>query len=85
MIDNDIVKIANETKKLNAMVVEDEQEANELMVSTFSNFFNTIDSAMNAEDALEILMLYLSTLSFQVWMVLSLHAKSVRSIQIKSS
>jgi YesN/AraC family two-component response regulator len=54
MIDNDIVKIANETKKLNAMVVEDEQEANELMVSTFSNFFNTIDSAMNAEDALEI-------------------------------
>jgi len=54
MIDNDIVKIANETKKLNALVVEDEKEANELMVSTFSNFFNSIDSAMNAEDALDL-------------------------------
>jgi len=54
MIDNDIVKIANETKKLNVLVVEDEKEANELMVSTFSNFFGSVDSAMNAEDALEI-------------------------------
>ncbi|WP_201352824.1 response regulator [Hydrogenimonas urashimensis] len=54
MIDNDIIKIANETKKLNALVVEDEKEANELMVSTFGNFFNSVDSAMNAEEALEI-------------------------------
>jgi YesN/AraC family two-component response regulator len=54
MIDNDIVKIANETKKLTALVVEDEKEANELMVSTFNNFFNSIDSAMNAEDALDL-------------------------------
>jgi len=54
MIDNDIVKIANETKKLNALVVEDEKEANELMVSTFNNFFNSIDSATNAKDALDM-------------------------------
>ncbi len=54
MIDNDIVKIANETKKLNALAVEDEKEANELMLSTFGNFFNSVDSASNAEDALEI-------------------------------
>jgi len=44
MIDNDIVKIANETKKLNALAVEDEKEANELMLSTFGNFFNSVDS-----------------------------------------
>ena len=53
MINNDIIKIANETKKLSAIVVEDEKEANELMVSTFSNFFNYLDTAMNAEDALD--------------------------------
>ncbi|WP_457595036.1 response regulator transcription factor, partial [Hydrogenimonas sp.] len=54
MIDNDIVKIANETKKLNALVVEDEKEANELMLSTFGNFFNSVDSASSGEEALEI-------------------------------
>ncbi len=54
MIDNDIIKIANETKKLNALIVEDEKEANELMLSTFGNFFNTVDSASSGEEALEI-------------------------------
>ena len=54
MFDNDLVKIAKETKKLDALVVEDEKEANDLMVSTFGNFFNHVDAAMNAEDAMKI-------------------------------
>lgn len=54
MLDSDIAKIAEETSKLSALVVEDEKDANELLVSTFGNFFNRVDSAESGEEGLEM-------------------------------
>jgi CheY-like chemotaxis protein len=49
----DLVKLTSQTKKLTAMVVEDEKVANELLSSTFRNFFYNVDSCFDGEDALE--------------------------------
>ncbi|QOY53292.1 response regulator transcription factor [Candidatus Sulfurimonas baltica] len=48
----DLVQLTQETKKLTAMVVEDEKVVNELLSSTFKNFFSTVGSYFNSEDAL---------------------------------
>ena len=48
----DLVQLTEQTKKLSAMVVEDEKVTNELLSSTFKNFFSTVDSYYNGEDAL---------------------------------
>lgn len=53
MADIDLVQLTEQTKKLTAMVVEDEQVANELLSSTFNNFFASVDSAFNGKEALE--------------------------------
>jgi YesN/AraC family two-component response regulator len=50
----DLIKISEETKKLSAMVVEDEKEANKILTSTFSNFFSNVYSALSGKDGLEI-------------------------------
>ena len=50
----DLVQLTQQTKKLTAMVVEDEKVANELLSSTFKNFFSDVDSCFNGEDALKL-------------------------------
>jgi len=50
----DLVKLSEETKKLTAMIVEDEKEANRLLSATFSNFFSDVYSTFNGKDGLEI-------------------------------
>jgi YesN/AraC family two-component response regulator len=50
----DLVQLTEQTKKLTAMVVEDEGVANELLSSTFGNFFSDVTSAFNGEEALKL-------------------------------
>jgi len=52
----DLVQLTQETKKLTAMVVEDEKVANELLSSTFKNFFSDVKSCFNGKEALEAYM-----------------------------
>jgi len=49
----DLVQLTQQTKKLTAMVVEDEKVTNELLSSTFKNFFSDVTSCFNGEEALE--------------------------------
>jgi len=49
----DLVQLTEQTKKLSAMVVEDEKVTNELLSSTFNNFFSDVSSFYNGEDALK--------------------------------
>ncbi len=48
----DLVQLTEQTKKLTAMVVEDEKVTNELLSSTFKNFFADVASCFNGEEAL---------------------------------
>jgi CheY-like chemotaxis protein len=48
----DLVQLTQQTKKISAMVVEDEKVTNELLSSTFKNFFSSVNSYYNGEDAL---------------------------------
>ena len=52
MTNVDLVQLTQQTKKLSAMVVEDEKVANELLSSTFKNFFSDVRSCFNGEEAL---------------------------------
>ena len=49
----DLVQLTEQTKKLTAMVVEDEKVTNELLSSTFKNFFSDVTSCFNGEEALK--------------------------------
>ncbi|MBU0720613.1 response regulator [bacterium] len=48
----DLVQLTTQTKKLTAMIVEDEKVTNELLSSTFKNFFSDVHSCFNGEEAL---------------------------------
>ena len=50
----DLVQLTEETKKLTAMVVEDEITANEMLTSTFKSFFSEVTSAFDGKQALEL-------------------------------
>ena len=50
----DLVRLTEQTKKLTAMVVEDEKVANELLSSTFKNFFSEVTSAFDGKEALRL-------------------------------
>jgi len=50
----DLIKLAQETKKLTALIVEDREDDNKLMQSFFKNLFKTIYSAQNGKDGLLI-------------------------------
>jgi CheY-like chemotaxis protein len=50
----DLVQLTEQTKKLSAMVVEDEAVANELLSSTFKNFFHSVYSAFDGKEALKM-------------------------------
>jgi len=50
----DLIQLTEQTKKLSAMVVEDEKVTNELLSSTFKNFFSNVDSCFDGESALEL-------------------------------
>jgi len=50
----DLVRLTEQTKKLTAMVVEDEAVANELLSSTFKNFFSEVTSAFDGKEALKL-------------------------------
>jgi len=52
MANIDLVQLTEQTKKMTAMVVEDGQVANELLSSTFKNFFSEVTSAFNGKEAL---------------------------------
>jgi len=49
----DLVQLAQQTKKLTAMVVEDEKVTNELLSSNFKNFFSDVYSSFNGDEALK--------------------------------
>jgi DNA-binding NtrC family response regulator len=53
MTNVDLVQLTEQTKKLSAMIVEDEIETNALLVSNFKNFFSSVNATFNAKDALE--------------------------------
>jgi len=50
----DLIQLTEQTKKLSAMVVEDEKVTNELLSSTFKNFFSKVDSCFDGESALQL-------------------------------
>jgi len=50
----DLVQLTQQTKKLTAMIVEDEKVTNELLSSTFKNFFSDVHSCFNGEEALKV-------------------------------
>ncbi len=52
MANVDLVQLTGQTKKLSAMIVEDEKVTNELLSSTFKNFFSEVHSCFNGKDAL---------------------------------
>ena len=60
----DLVQLTQETKKLSAMVVEDERVANELLSSTFKNFFSDVRSCFNGKEALEAYLKYTPDIVF---------------------
>ncbi|MBD3793379.1 MAG: response regulator [Campylobacterales bacterium] len=53
-MNNDLMKIVEETKKLKTMVLEDDPETNGLMCTTLKNFFSDVYSAYEGETALEL-------------------------------
>ncbi|MDQ1264579.1 MAG: hypothetical protein QG559_1580 [Campylobacterota bacterium] len=53
MTNIDLVQLTQQTKKLSAIVVEDERVANELLSSTLKNFFYDVKSYFNGIEALE--------------------------------
>ncbi|WP_457750431.1 response regulator [Sulfurimonas sp.] len=50
----DLIQLTEQTKKLTAMVVEDEKVTNELLSSTFKNFFAKVDSCFDGDTALKV-------------------------------
>jgi YesN/AraC family two-component response regulator len=54
MANLDLVQLTGETKKLTAMIVEDEKVTNELLSSTFKNFFSDVHSCFNGDEALAL-------------------------------
>ena len=52
MANIDLVQLTEKTKKLTAMIVEDEKVTNELLSSTFKNFFSDVTSCFNGDEAL---------------------------------
>jgi CheY-like chemotaxis protein len=50
----DLIQLTEQTKKLTALVVEDEVVANDLLSSTFKNFFGEVTSAYNGAEALRM-------------------------------
>ena len=53
-MNNDLMKIVEETKKLKTLVLEDEPETNELMCTTLKNFFSEVHSAVDANQAMNL-------------------------------
>jgi len=56
MANIDLIQLTEQTKKLTAMVVEDEKVTNELLSSTFKNFFSDVNSSFDGESALKTYM-----------------------------
>ena len=50
----DLIQLTEQTKKLSALVVEDEKVTNELLSSTFKNFFADVNSCFDGESALKL-------------------------------
>ena len=50
----DLIQLTEQTKKLTAMVVEDEKVTNELLSSTFKNFFARVESCFDGDTALKV-------------------------------
>lgn len=53
-MNNDLMKIVEETKNLKTLVLEDEPETNELMCTTLKNFFSEVHSATDAASAMQL-------------------------------
>ena len=50
----DLIQLTEQTKKLTAMIVEDEKITNELLSSTFKNFFSRVESCFDGGSALKV-------------------------------
>jgi YesN/AraC family two-component response regulator len=50
----DLVQLSNETKKLTALIVEDEKESNELMQNIFGKLFKKVYTAYDAMEGLQL-------------------------------
>lgn len=64
MTNMDLVHLTQQTKKLTAMVVEDEKVANELLSSTLKTFFGEVKSFLNGIDALTSYEAYMPDIIF---------------------
>lgn len=53
MSSSDLMKIASNTKSLSALIVEDREDDNEMMVKIFSQFFDTIHTAKDGEEGIK--------------------------------
>jgi len=53
MANIDLVRLTEQTKKLTAMVVEDDKDTNDLLSSTFKNFFSGVSSYTTSDEALK--------------------------------
>lgn len=53
MTNTDLVQLTQQTRKLSAMVVEDEKVSNELLSSNLKTFFGEVRSYLNGADAFE--------------------------------
>jgi len=51
---SDLMKIANDTKNLTALIVEDRADDNDMMVKIFSSFFSKIYTAADGEEGLAL-------------------------------
>lgn len=54
MNNTDLAQIANNMKNLTALIVEDRQDDNEMMVNIFSSFFSEVYSAQDGVDGLKL-------------------------------
>jgi len=50
----DVVSLSKHTKKLSVLIVEDEQDANEMMTNIFKRLFGNVYSTFNGQQALEL-------------------------------
>jgi len=60
----DLVQLTSQTKKLSALIVEDEKVTNELLSSTFKNFFKDVYSTLSSDEALELYRKHLPDVVF---------------------
>ena len=84
MTNMDLVQLTQQTRKLSAMVVEDEKVSNELLSSNLKTFFGEVRSYLNGVDALAAYTDFAPDIVFVDIMMDKMNTSSYRvSIKIK--